>query len=72
MDYKPTNPIKSQSEADQVFNYLSETTAKTLGISIVQAQKRVQALLNSGLLNSGHPDDPASQMKIDKFLSTPI
>lgn len=33
-----------------------------------EAVKRLELLYRSGILNSGHPEDPATQMRIDSFL----
>ncbi len=65
-------PIKSQEEADAVFNYLVNTTMLTVQIDKAQAEKRVKALLDSGLLNGGSPDNPNTQMMIDIFMKTHI
>ena len=65
-------PIKSQKEYDSVFEKQVQTAMSTLKISRDQAAKRIKALLNSGLLDSGHPDNPKTQMMIDKFMQNPI
>jgi hypothetical protein len=65
-------PIKSQEEANKVFTYLVDTTTKVLKIERLQAEKRVRALLDSGILDGGSPDDPITQRKIDEFLQKQI
>lgn len=65
-------PIQSKAEAIAVFKRLTAHTSKRLGISIIQAQKRVEAALNSDVFTSGNPEDPATQKAIDKILQTPI
>lgn len=64
--------IKSQKEADKVFSSLVKTTISQLKISKDQAEKRIRALLDSGILDGGHPEDSLTQMKIDAFLQTEI
>lgn len=65
-------PIKSQQEADEIFNYLVKTTADTMKISTEQATKRVKALFDSGILEGGNPNSIVTQFKITKFLATQI
>ncbi len=65
-------PIKSKEEADGVFNYFVNTTMLTVKIDRAQAEKRVKALFDSGLLNGGSPDNPNTQKMIDKFMKTHI
>lgn len=45
--------------------------ADTLGITMDQARVRQLALLGSGIMEQGHPDDPITQRMIDMFLSNP-
>lgn len=65
-------PIKSQKEADKIFKGLVNIAISTLNISQEQAEKRISALLDSGILDKGSPDNPDSQKLIDKFMTTPI
>ncbi len=65
-------PIKSKEDADKVFNFLVNTTMLTLGVEKKQAEKRIRALLDSGLLKGGSPDNPETQRIIDKFMTTHI
>lgn len=69
--YQPDDPIKSQKEYDEVFEAQAKVIADTLKITMDQARVRQLALLKSGLLQQGHPDDPVSQMMIDSFLTSP-
>jgi len=67
-------PIKSQEEANEVFEYLVQTTIDTLGVDRTQAEKRITALINSGWLNGTEhsPTNPVTQRMIDNFMRTPI
>lgn len=64
-------PIKSQKEYDEVFESQATIVAKTLGITMDQARVRQLALLKSGILEQGGPDDPVTQMMIDAFMTDP-
>jgi len=64
--------IKSQKEADEVFDFLVNETIKVQKCDKAQAEKRIRALLDSGILNSGSPDNPATQKIIDEFMSKQI
>ena len=62
--------MKKNKEA--LFNSIVGTVIDTLKIDRAQAEKRVNALLKSGILNNGSPNDPAKQREIDMFIITPI
>jgi hypothetical protein len=62
------NPIKSQKEAENTRRYLINTTSSTLKISNEEAEKRVDALFKSGILDQNLPM-PIFQMQVDAFLS---
>ena len=64
--------IKTQNEANEVFNNLVNTTIIVTKCSKEQAEKRINALLKSGILDSGSPNNPATQIKIDDFMFTEI
>ncbi len=64
--------IKSQKEADAVFEFLVKTTIDTVGCSRNQAELRITALFDSGILNDMNPNIPSAQKKIDEFMKTPI
>lgn len=64
--------ITSQSEANKVHYHLVLMTMQKMNVDEIQATKRINALLKSGILNDGTPDDPNIQRKIDEFISTPI
>jgi len=65
-------PIKSKEEAEQIFNNLVKIAMDTEGISRDQAEKRITALLKSGILEGGNPDDPKTIIMIDVFMGTEI
>lgn len=65
-------PIKDIKEAQRVFDALVKTTMQTVKISKEQAEKRITALIASGVLDNGDPDTPLFQMIVDKFLNTQI
>ena len=65
-------PIKSQKEADKVFDFLVNETIKVEKCDKAQAEKRIRALLDSGILKGGSPDNPVTQRRIDEFMSTQI
>lgn len=50
------------------YEYVVKTAMDTLGISRPESEKRINALLKSGLLNGGHPGNKWTQMIIDNFL----
>ena len=68
---KKDDPIKSQHEADEVLEHIIQITMSTLKIPRLDAEFRVGALRQSGLLNQGGPDDQTSQMMIDLFMTNP-
>lgn len=64
----PDKPIKTQKEWERVFEKQAAIVAKTLDIPLEDARKRQKALLESGIMEKGHPGDRATQKKIDMFL----
>jgi len=64
--------IKMEEEANESFIYLVNETMKVTKCDKAQAQKRVSALFQSGILNGGSPDNPLMQKKIDEFMFTQI
>lgn len=48
--------------------YVIKTAMKNLNISKQEAEKRIDALLKSGILEDGSPDDVMTQMLIENFL----
>lgn len=48
--------------------YVVKTTMKNLSLSKSEAEKRINALLKSGILQEGSPDDTMTQMLIENFL----
>lgn len=66
------DPIKSQQEADEAFNFLVQTTMDTMNIDKEQAEKRITALFESGVLLNANPESPETQQQIDKFMSTQV
>lgn len=64
-------PIKSQKEADEVFNNVVKIAVNTLKISKKQAEKRTRALLDSGILKGRKPHNIKTKMLIDKFMLIP-
>jgi len=62
----------SKKEAQELFKKSVNVTMVTLNISRKQAEKRTRALLDSGILDNGNPNNPDSQKLIDKFMTTPI
>jgi hypothetical protein len=69
--YGPDKPIKTKEEWNEVFDKQAKIVAHTLGITMDQARVRQLALLGSGIMEQGHPDDPVTRMMIDNFLSNP-
>ena len=67
-----SEPIKSQEEADAIFNYLVNTAMLTVKIDKIQAEKRVRALFDSGVLIGRNPEEIETIMIVDKFMRTPI
>jgi hypothetical protein len=65
-------PIKSQEEANTVFAFLVNETIKITECDKPQAEKRIHALLKSGVLKNGSPNNPNTQRKIDEFMTTHI
>lgn len=65
-------PIKSQEEANEVFIWLVNETIKVTKCDKPQAEKRIRALLKSGILKGGNPNNPNTQKKIDEFMFTQI
>lgn len=66
------DPIKSQAEFDQVYEYLITTAVSTLKISRHAAEMRINALRKSGLLlNLGHPDEQPFQIGVDVAMRLP-
>lgn len=63
--------ITSQQEADETLKFLVDTTVHVMKLDRPEATKRVKALMKSGILESGHPDDPHTQRRIDMFLTIP-
>jgi len=61
--------IKTQDEANESFTYLVNKTMEVEKCDNIQAQKRVRALFDSGILEGGHPENPETQKKIDEFMS---
>lgn len=62
---------QQEREADPGFAYIVNTTADTMKITMEEATTRVRALYELGILETGHPDDPDTQMRITAFLSIP-
>jgi DNA-binding Lrp family transcriptional regulator len=48
--------------------YVIKTAMRNLNISKQEAEKRIDALLKSGILEDGSPDDVMTQMLIENFL----
>jgi len=48
--------------------YVIQTTMKHFNLSKKEAGKRVDALLKSGIMEDGSPDDTMTQMLMDNFL----
>lgn len=48
--------------------WVIKETMKVLGLTKREAAKRVDALLKSGILKEGTPDDKWTQMRIENFL----
>jgi ATP sulfurylase len=48
--------------------YVVKTTMKNLNLSKQEATKRIDALVKSGILEDGSPDDTLTQMLIENFL----
>jgi hypothetical protein len=69
--YGPNCPIKTKKEWNEVFEKQTAIVASTLGITMDQARVRQMALLASGIMDAGHPDDPITQRMIDMFLTNP-
>jgi len=69
---KEIKPIKSQKEADNVFNYLVAVTIIEVKIDRLQAEKRVRRLLDSNELNGLTPDNELFQMIVNRYIKTPI
>ena len=65
-------PIQSKEEARQVRAYLIKETMSKTGCSKPQAIKRINRLFDSGILESGNPEDPKTQFLIDQVLTTPV
>jgi hypothetical protein len=65
-------PIESNAEREVVFNYLVNTTMSVKKVGREQAEKRVNALLESGILENGSPENLLTRMKIDEFMSREI
>lgn len=66
--YGPGKPIKTRKEWEKVFEAQAKIVAQTLHLPIDKARLRQQALLDSGIMDGGHPDDLGTQKKIDMFL----
>jgi dihydroxyacetone kinase-like predicted kinase len=64
------DPIKTQKEYDEVFQYVVKQTMETLKITETDAMLRVAALRESGILDSGGPNDRVSQIMIDAFMTS--
>ncbi len=65
-------PIKSQEEFDKVWEYLTATAMKTLGISKRTAELRINAIRKSGILGRlGSPDEVPFQIGIDVAMQIP-
>lgn len=61
-----------QRKADPAYDIIVQHTRDVLGISHEQAEKRVDALYDSGILfQFSGPDDPKGQIAIDLFLQIP-
>lgn len=65
-------PIKTQNEADQVFEYLVINAMAKINIDREQAEKRVRKIFSSGILENGNPTSRKTQREIDKILKTPV
>jgi hypothetical protein len=64
--------IKSQEEADRVRKYLVKATVKTLGITEKDANRRMDALLKSGILDRYvSPDSTIFQFVVDIAMRIP-
>lgn len=69
-DYE--KPIKDQEEFNQVWEYLTSTAMKTLGISKRAAELRINAIRASGILRQlGPPDEEPFQIGIDVAMRIP-
>lgn len=62
---------KNQKEYNEVFENAAKMMADTLGITLDQARVRQLALLKSGILDHGDPDDMTTKIMIDAFLTNP-
>lgn len=67
-----SKPIKSQKEADQVFESLVNMAMETMNIDRDQAEKRTRKLLASTVFHGGNPNDPNTQRRIDKIMETHV
>jgi hypothetical protein len=72
MTQKKFRKLYKNREWKLLFDEQVRITAKTLYISIEQAEKRYSALLISGLVDTGSPDDPIKKEQIDRFLMNEI
>ena len=66
------DPIKSQQEADAVFEFLVTGAMDVCDIDREQAEKRIRKLLDSGILDGEHPAHPEMRKKINEFMRTPV
>lgn len=64
-------PIKSQNEADQVFESVVNMAMETMKIDRDQAEKRTRKLLDSDVF-SGNPNDPNTQRRMDEIMQTQV
>lgn len=71
MNHNLNDPIKSQKEADEVFEYLCNTASETLNIPINVAAVRVAACLELVKRKRINVLSQVGQMWIDDFLKTP-
>lgn len=69
--YGPGCAYKTKAEWNIAFDKQAQVIADTLKITMDQARVRQMALLASGIMEQGHPDDPITQRMIDMFLSHP-
>lgn len=63
-------PFTSPKEREEVFNSVMNETIRVTGCSRENAEKRINALFASGILNdpNASPSNPYFQMRIDEFM----
>jgi hypothetical protein len=58
------------STKKESFDFVIKEMMNKLNIGEVDAMNRLAALIESGILNQGHPTDPISKIMIDSFLTS--